>query len=180
MRIAVITGSPHKNGTSASLADAFIEGAESRGHQVFRFDAAFEDINPCMACDICIENKGNCVHDDSIDKIRAKILKADLIVLVTPLYYFGISTQIKTVIDRFYAFNDELISSSKKSILLATGGDDYEWTMDAIELHYRTICRYLKWEISGMILAKGVYKKEDIEKSDYLNHARKLGASLIN
>ena len=47
MKIVVVTGSPHKAGTSALLADKFIEGAKSKGHDVFRFNAAFEDIHPC-------------------------------------------------------------------------------------------------------------------------------------
>ena len=53
MKIVVVTGSPHKAGTSALLADKFIEGAESKGHEVFRFNAAFEDIHPCRGCDAC-------------------------------------------------------------------------------------------------------------------------------
>lgn len=53
VQIAVITGSPHKNGTSALLAGKFIEGAKTAGHELFRFNAAFEDIHPCLGCDRC-------------------------------------------------------------------------------------------------------------------------------
>ena len=52
MKIVVVTGSPHKQGTSALLADKFIEGAQAAGHEVFRFNAAFEDIHPCQGCDM--------------------------------------------------------------------------------------------------------------------------------
>jgi len=50
MKITVITGSPHKRGTSSLLADEFIRGAEISGHKVFRFDSAFEDVKPCLGC----------------------------------------------------------------------------------------------------------------------------------
>ena len=65
MKIVVLCGSPHKAGTSALLADKFIEGAQAAGHEVFRFNAAFEDINPCRGCDACGMN-GPCVIQDAI------------------------------------------------------------------------------------------------------------------
>ena len=124
MKIVVVTGSPHKAGTSALLADKFIEGAQSKGHDVFRFNAAFEDIHPCRqskghdvfrfnaafedihpcrGCDACGMN-GPCVQKDAIEeKLIQKLVDCDMIVLVTPLYYFGFSAQLKTVIDRFYS-----------------------------------------------------------------------------
>ncbi len=67
MKIVVVTGSPHKAGTSALLADKFIEGAQSKGHEVFRFNAAFEDIHPCRGCDACGMN-GPCVQKDAIEE----------------------------------------------------------------------------------------------------------------
>ena len=101
--IVVITGSPHRNGTSALLADKFIEGAQSKGHNVYRFNSAFEDINPCQGCNACHRN-GPCVHKDAIEqKLIPELLKADVIVLITPLYYYAMSAQLKTVVDRFYS-----------------------------------------------------------------------------
>lgn len=62
MKIVVITGSSHKAGTSALLADKFIEGATNAGHEVFRFNSAFEDIHHCQSCDHCGMN-GPCIQD---------------------------------------------------------------------------------------------------------------------
>ena len=53
MHIVVLTGSPHKNGATALLADNFIDGATRAGNTVFRFDAAFECVHPCIGCDTC-------------------------------------------------------------------------------------------------------------------------------
>ena len=139
MKIAVISASPHKNGTSALLADRFIAGAEEAGHSVFRFNAAFEDIHPCMACDACGMN-GPCVQKDAIEtKLMPRMLEADLLTLVTPLYYYGMSSQLKMVIDRFYSRTESL--HRKKSLFMVTSWNSADWTMTAIAEYYkRRLC----------------------------------------
>ena len=104
MQIIVIKSSPHKVGASNMLADNFIEGAESVGHSVKVFDAGHADIHPCIACNACGMN-GDCVFDDAIPKFQEDLLSSDMVVFATPLYYFGFSAQLKTVIDRFYNIN---------------------------------------------------------------------------
>ena len=103
MHILVITGSPHKRGTSALLVDAFLEGATAAGHQVERFDSAFAAVAPCKACDFCRSHGEQCTQKDDMEALWPKLLQADLVVLATPLYYFGFSAQLKAVLDRFYA-----------------------------------------------------------------------------
>jgi len=66
MKITVITSSHHKHGTSAHLADEFIRGACEAGHTVFRFDAAFEKVSPCLACDRCNLGSYPCAQKDAI------------------------------------------------------------------------------------------------------------------
>ena len=68
MKITVITGSPHKDGTSALLAERFIDGAKTAGHEVFRFNAAFEKVSPCIGCDRCGMN-GPCIYKDSMTQL---------------------------------------------------------------------------------------------------------------
>ena len=151
MKIVVVTGSPHKAGTSALLADKFIEGAQSKGHDVFRFNAAFEDIHPCRGCDACGMN-GPCVQKDAIEeKLIHKLVECDMIVLVTPLYYFGFSAQLKTVIDRFYSRTGSI--HKKKSALLATAWNNDSWTMTALKAHYTRLCQYMEWQDQGQIYA---------------------------
>ena len=176
MKIVVIAGSPHKAGTSALLADKFIEGAESKGHECFRFNAAFEDTHPCLGCDHCGMN-GPCVYNDAIStKLMPKMLEADMIVLATPLYYFGMSAQIKTVIDRFYSRTGSL--HNKKSILMATAWDSNNWTMEALVHHYETLVKYMQWKDCGKILAVGCGTRSMIERSEFPEQAYKLGASI--
>ena len=99
MKIAVITSSPHKNGSSNLLASEFIRGAEEKGHSVTLFDAGHSEIKSCIGCDKCGMN-GECVFKDDFEFVRNNIVDADVVVFTTPMYYFGISAQIKTVIDR--------------------------------------------------------------------------------
>ena len=137
MKIVVLTGSPHKEGTTDLLADKFIEGAESKGHEIYRFDAAFRNIHPCLGCDTC-GMSGPCVHKDDIEnEAIQKLREADVIALVTPVYYFAFSAQLKTVIDRFYSRTYDI--NNKQSVLLAAAGSNTPLTMRSITKHYQTL-----------------------------------------
>lgn len=172
-RIVVITGSPHRNGTSALLADKFIEGAKSKGHEIFRFNAAFEDIHPCRACGNCQTN-GPCILNDAVEqKLMPQLLKADTIVLVTPLYYYGMSTQLKTIIDRFYSHLRSF--DNKNSLLLATAYNSSDWTFDALVEHYQTLAEYMHWRDLGMVLGYGCGYRSAIERSQFPQQAFQLG-----
>jgi multimeric flavodoxin WrbA len=177
MKVTVITGSHHKNGTSALLADKFIEGAKDAGHEVFRFDAAFEDVKPCLACEYCSGHNGECVQKDSIKVLSNKLVDTNLIVFVTPLYYFGMSAQIKAVVDRFHAINSE-IAGNKKAMIFATsyGADDL--TMEALEKMYESMLRFLNWEDAGKLFATGCPVREVIEQSEYPQRAYEMGKSI--
>lgn len=176
MRIVVLTGSPHKAGTSALLADKFIEGAQAAGHQVYRFNSAFEDTHPCLGCDFCGMN-GPCVHKDAIEQnLMAQLVEADLIVLITPLYYYGMSAQIKTVIDRFYARTGRL--HRKKSIIMATAYNSSDWTMDSLLAHYEALVRYMEWEDVGRVMAIGCGSRPVIERTNFPDQAYQLGLNL--
>lgn len=177
MHVVVITGSPHGKGTTAALADAFIEGAREAKHDIFRFDAAKENISPCLACDHC-RTKGRCIHDDGMQELLPVLEKAEIVVFVTPLYYFGMSAQLKSVIDRFYSRNAVLRGHKKQAILLAASYDDNDWTMKDLSGHYRTIVRYMNWHDAGMLLATGCGCREDMEKTDFLDRAREMGMKL--
>lgn len=177
MKITVITGSPHKKGTSALLADELIRGAREAGNDVFRFDAAFEKLHPCQGCDRCGMGSSPCIWEDSMEKLNPHLLEAEVVVLVTPLYYFTVSAQLKTVIDRFYA-NTGQLTGNKKVILMATAYDANDWTMHALTEYYRTLASYMQWESLGTILAAGCGNRRAIERSDFPRQAYEMGKSL--
>ncbi|MCR5833805.1 MAG: flavodoxin family protein [Selenomonadaceae bacterium] len=178
LNIVLINGSPHdeKQSTSRYLAQRFAEGAEKSGHKVFMFDAANSTVNPCRGCDQCGMD-GACIFEDDIEKfLMPKMLKSDLIILVTPLYYFGMSAQLKIVVDRFYSRSTKL--GGKKTMLMATAWNSSPWTMDALKLHYETIARYMNWKDVGQVLAIGCGSRKVPELIKFGDMAHQIGLSL--
>ena len=176
MKILVLTGSPRKNGNSNTLADYFIKGAEEAGHQVERFDAAFENVHPCIACNKCGMN-GPCVFKDDFEFVRNHIVDADVVVFATPMYYFGVSAQLKAVIDRFYAINGQ-IHRPKKAVLLMTYANMAVSEAVPIEAHYDVLLKYLGWEDAGRIIVPGVWPAGAVKHTDYPEQAYKLGKNI--
>ncbi|MFR6291664.1 MAG: flavodoxin family protein [Peptococcaceae bacterium] len=177
MNVVVITGSPHANGTSAYLADQFMKGAKEAGHTVHRFDAGLETVYPCFGCDHC-RTSGTCIHKDGIGKLLPDLLEAQVVVFVTPLFYFNMSAQLKMVIDRFYAINHQLVGDKKQALLLATAYDNNDWTFQTLTTHYQTLLRYLGWIDAGRLLAGGCGIRSDIEGSSFGEQAYQMGKGL--
>ena len=176
MKILVITGSPRKNGNSNTLAEHFIRGAEEAGHNVVRFDAAFKEVHPCIACNKCGMN-GECVFKDDFEFVRKHIVDAGMVVFATPMYYFGISAQIKAVIDRFYAINGS-IHVPKKAALLMTYADNNKRKEKAITDHYEILLDYLGWSDVGKVIAPGVWPVGAVNHTKFPEQAYLLGKSV--
>ena len=177
MKIVVLEGSPNKNGSSNLLADCFRQGAEEAGHSVEIVDTAHANIHPCTGCIRC-GYEGLCVQKDAVEDIRQKILGADMLVFATPLYYYGMSAQLKTLVDRFCAFNSSLTRRHMKSALLAAAWNSDGWTFEALEAHYKTLVRYLAFEDRGMVLGGGCGTPSMTAGSRYVRQAFELGQSL--
>ena len=176
MKILVITGSPRKNGNSATLADHFIKGAKEAGHEVVRFDAAFKKVHPCIACNSCGMD-GPCVFKDDFEFVRKHIIGADCVVFATQMYYFGISAQLKAVIDRFYAINGS-IHVPKKAVLLMTYANTAASEAVPIKSHYEVLLKYLGWRDAGQIVAPGVWPAGAIRHTPFPEQAYRLGKSI--
>ena len=176
MKILILTGSPRKNGNSATLADRFAEGAKEAGHEVVRFDAAFKKVHPCIACDSCGMN-GPCVFKDDFEFVRRHIVDADCVVFAAPMYYFGISAQLKAVIDRFYAINGS-IHVSKKAVLLMTYANTAASEAVPIESHYDVLLRYLGWTDAGRVIASGVWPAGAVRNTRFPELAYQLGRNI--
>lgn len=179
MKILVLTGSPHTHGTTDLLAEEFCKGAEEVGHEVTRFDTAKLNINPCIACNHCRKNDGQCVYEyDDMIQIFPYLLTADAVVLVSPLYYFSMTAQLKKAVDRFYSVNPILLENPKKLYLIAAGADTDHWAMDAMKSLHKCLCNYLNWQEGGTLLAYGLATRKDAENSQYKTMARNFGKEL--
>ena len=178
MKVLVLTGSPHKNGTSALLADEFVRGAKESGHEVKRFDAAFEDVHPCIGGGKCEYGKNPCVFKDAMDKLNPLLLEADCIVFASPVYYWGFPAQLKAVIDRFQVTVFSM-TEKKSAMLMVTAASNETWVTDPIESQFNTMLKFMKWKEAGRILARGCAARTDIENSDYPKQAYEAGKKLI-
>lgn len=177
MKIVVLEGSPNGRGSTHLLAEAFSSGAREAGHSVQLVDAAHADVHPCIGCIRC-GYEGPCVQKDAMEEIRPAILEADMLVFATPLYYYGMSAQLKTVVDRFCAFNSSIQRKHMRSALLAVAWNGDSWTFDALEAHYKTLVRYLNFRDQGMILGKGCGTPAMTKRSNYLSMAYEMGKTL--
>ena len=177
MKILALSGSPRKKGNSVRLLDEFCRGAEAAGHEVLFFDVAHMNIHACLACNAC-RIDGSCFQQDGMQEIYPHLVDADAIVLATPLYYLGMSAQLKLVIDRFYGVNEALRAHPKQAVLLAACGDAEEDTLDALLAHYKALCSYCHWQDRGQALAIGVYDIGAVEGLPCLQEAYELGKSL--
>lgn len=177
MKIVVLTGSPRRDGNTNYLADRFIAGAQENGHEVFRFDCAAHKVAGCMTCNRCGMD-GECVLKDDFSTVRPHLIAADMVVFVTPMYYFGFSSQLKSVIDRFYAINGRIKGASKKTAFLMAYADTAESEAQPMLLHYRTLARYLGWEDLGTVVAPGVWTAGAVRNTRYGEEAYQLGKSV--
>lgn len=102
-----------------------------------------------------------------------------MLVFVTPLYYYGMSAQLKTLIDRFCAFNSSIQRKGMKSALLTAAWNTDSWTFDALEAHYQTLVRYLNLKDMGMVLGTGCGTPAMTQRSKFLKQAYELGRNLF-
>lgn len=127
-KVLVISTSPRKCGNSEILADEFIKGAQESGHKIEKVNLYDKNIGFCKGCLACQKTQ-HCVIEDDANLIIQKMLVADVIVFATPIYFYEMSGQMKTLLDRTnplytsdYAFRD--------IYLLATSADYKENAMD--------------------------------------------------
>lgn len=177
MKIMALQGSPNIDGSTAILVEEFARGAREAGHAVERVDVARLDVRPCTGCVAC-GYEGPCVQRDGMGAVRSSLLAADMVVLATPLYYYGMSAQLKTVVDRFCSFNASLTARHLKSALLAVAWNADDWTFEALAAHYRTLVRYLQMDDCGMVLGRGCGTPAMTRRSEAVKEAYGLGRGL--
>ena len=173
MKVLVITGSPRKHGNSSKLADEFISKCKNLGIEVFRFDTAFKNIHPCIACEKCHSGDGSCAFKDDMEELRPRLIESDGVVFVSPIYYYGMNSQIKTAIDRFYAC-DAALHKPKKAALILSFADDTMESADGAIASFNGMINFLGWENAGIIAAKGCFNVNDVDNTSYLKDAGEL------
>jgi len=174
-QILVMTGSPRKNGNSDMLADAFIRGAESKGHSVEKFMSAFYKINGCLGCNNCWSKGNPCVQDDDFNTELAPLLeKADVLVFCMPLYAYTFPAQIKAPVDRLFPYGKESWMKQlkvKETALIICGADDVEESFHAAVESYKHLIGFFEWKSLGELIVTGVNDKGDVKNTNGLQLA---------
>lgn len=126
MKILVLNGSPRPNGNTAGMVKTFYQAAKEHGHQVKMFNVCKMNIKGCLACEYCHgKGHGQCVQKDDMQEIYAELNDTEMLILAAPIYYHGISGQLKCVIDRFYsALYPTAPATLKKVAMFLSSGDD--------------------------------------------------------
>jgi len=177
MNILILSGSPRKGGNTDLLVEAFVKGA-SQKHHVEVVSVHDYKVNPCLGCNACFKNKANaCVQNDDMSLIYEKMSWADMLMIASPVYFYGLSAQLKAVIDRFHnPIRDTF--HIKKMALLLVGAATLTELFDSILAQYRLCLNFFKLEDAGRLLVRGVKDRGDIMNTDAMNEVYKLGLNV--
>ncbi len=175
-RIVVLSGSPRNNGNTQRLVQAFAKGA-SEHNEVKVISITDYKINPCLGCNTCFVREGNqCFQDDDMAKVYESLQKADILMLASPVYFYGISAQLKAIIDRLHTPMRNTFPIKKLGLLMV-GAATLPELFDSILVQYRLILRFFHLEEAGMVLVRGAKDKGDITEES-LQEAYELGKSI--
>ncbi len=172
--VLVLSASPRRGGNSDILCDQFVKGAQEAGHQAEKIFLGDKTIGYCIGCETCMRNGGICVQDDDMEGILSKMIGADVIVLATPVYFYSMDAQLKTVIDRTVARYTEV--ANKEFYFIATAATNEQKLLEStIEgLRGFTSCLNRAQE-RGVIYGCGAWKKGDIRKKDAMDQTYEMG-----
>ncbi len=179
-KIVILNGSPRKKGNTAALVQAFTEGAESAGHTVTAFFLSGMDIHGCKGCFGGHSSRDcPCVQRDDMDKIYPAVRDCGVLVLASPLYYWNMSGQLRTAIDRLFALEEgdgNLLRGHDRAsaLLMAAEGNGFEDVLT----YYDHLMEHLRWKNLGHVLAGGNCDAGDIAGKPELQAAYDLGASI--
>ena len=177
-RILVLSTSPRIGGNSETLADVFIKGAEEAGHETKKiclYDKKIEFCKGCLGC----QTTGKCILRDDAERIIAQMKAMDVLVFATPIYFYEMSGQMKTLLDRTnplfpaeYEFRD--------IYLLATSADEEESSMEtAVKGLEGWISCFEKSRLAGVVRGTGADKKGAIEEcGEALSAAYEMGRNV--
>ena len=175
MKITILNGSPSPGGNTEIMAQAFEKGAREAGHEVTLINLAGKKISGCLGCHYCFAHDGTCVQKDDMADILKVIDETDLLVFASPIYWFDITAQLKTVIDRMYARGKIGFHFKKTALLLDSGSDG---VYDAALAQYKAMCSYLRWQSVGEVCIPNMTEKGSMKTSPLLEKAYALGKAI--
>ncbi len=176
-KVLILSASPRRGGNSDILCDQFMQGAQESGNDVEKIFLRDYEINYCVACDVCKDNGGSCDQDDDMAKIMDKMIAADVLVLATPVYFYTMNAQLKTLIDRTYARYMEI--SNKEMYLITTAAVGDKNLLERTVEGFRGFTSCLPGaQEKGIIYGTGAWNVGDIKASSAMDEAYEMGKSV--
>ena len=173
-KILILSGSPRKGGNSETLCARFAKGAQEAGHTVELIRLHTKKLGFCTACYAC-KKTGVCVQKDDMAGILEKMGAADVIVLSTPVYFYQMTAQMKTLIDRTMASYYDQTLAGKEFYFIVTAAEDkpaLERTMDGLQ--GLTDC-IPNARVRGRIYGTGAWQLGDIQGNPAMEEAYEMG-----
>lgn len=172
MNILILNGSPHPDGNTAAMVAAFAKGAEEKGHQITAIDVCTKNIAGCLGCEHChTTGNGECAQKDDMQKVYTALKQAEMIVVASPIYYFGFSGQMQCAINRMYACGKP--KNVKKAMLILSSGSDDVYD-GAVYEYEKTFVEYMGLKSAGIFKAFGRQNKSE----EVLSQLNRAGQSL--
>ena len=180
--ILILSGSPRKGGNSDILCDRFMEGARESGHRAEKVFLRDKNIGYCIGCEACHQNNGVCVQKDDMSLIYPAYREADVVVLASPMYYWGVSGQLKSAFDSLFAVAECMpgyANPIKECALLMAAEGDTSDNFAPVKAFYEGLAGHLGWKNRGIVYAGGNFAAGDIlNKPAQLAEAEKLGTEI--
>lgn len=178
-KVLVITTSLRAKSNSDILAEELIRGAKDAGHEVEKISLKGKEIRYCIGCLACQKTQ-KCVQKDDAAEIAEKVKNADTLVFVTPIYYYEMSGQMKTLLDRL----NPLYSSDyhfRNVYMLSTAAEDEKYVP---EKAVNGLCGWVdcfeKAELSGLLFCGGINDPNEAQsKRAELEKAYEFGKQLL-
>ena len=173
-KVIVISTSLRAGSNSDMLAEKFAEGAQASGNEVEKISLRGKEIKFCVGCLSC-QRTGACVFDDDVPDIMEKVLHADVVCWATPIYYYEMSGQMKTLIDRMNAMYPKNYRF-RDIYLLTTAAEAEEDTPRRAEIGLTGwIECFGKSSLKGHLFCGGVTDARDIDDNACLMQAYEMG-----
>lgn len=169
MNIVILNGSPRENGNTKTVLER-IQVNLLENHNVEMLDVCTMKLSGCCACDGCKQNGGHCVCMDDSDMLIQKVVMADAVIFGTPVYWWGMSSQLKMVVDKFYSQDSQFQTMKKKVGIVAIGANELaDPQYRLINEQFSCIVKYLGWELA-FSLAYSAYEPGEICENNDLEH----------
>lgn len=175
--VLIISASPRKGGNSDTLCDQFRKGTEEAGNRVDKIRLAELSIDYCSACYAC-KKIGHCVKQDDMEVVLSKMREANVIVLATPVYFYTMCAQMKTMIDRTLGGAQQSGLENKAFYLIATAADGkaaMERTIDGLRGYIECLPGA---KAVGVIYGTGAWQLGDIQRNPAMQEAYQMGKSI--